>query len=74
MRNANEVLRQKEADLARVRNEIEALKMIAPLLAEDGSSDLTPAEAKEMLLVPAEEGSHASARVGHPKERNSSNG
>jgi hypothetical protein len=34
MRNLQEVLRQKEMDLARVRQEIEALRFVAPLLFE----------------------------------------
>lgn len=34
MRNVYEVLRTKELDLQRVRNEVEALRLIAPLLAE----------------------------------------
>lgn len=32
MRNLNDVLRQKEMDLARVRQEVEALRFVAPLL------------------------------------------
>jgi hypothetical protein len=43
MRDLHEVLRQKEMDLARVRQEVEALRYVAPLLfeAEDqpGSPD-----------------------------------
>jgi len=34
MRNVYEVLRTKELDLRRVRIEVEALRLIAPLLAE----------------------------------------
>jgi hypothetical protein len=34
MRNLNEVLRQKERELARVRQEVEALRFVAPLLFE----------------------------------------
>lgn len=39
MKNANEVLRQKEADLTRLRHEIESLKIVAALLA-DGDSNV----------------------------------
>jgi hypothetical protein len=35
MRNALEILRQKELDLARIRREIEALRIVAPLLRDD---------------------------------------
>jgi hypothetical protein len=34
MRSPHEVLRQKEMDLARVRQEVEALRFVAPLLFE----------------------------------------
>lgn len=37
MRNVHEVLQQKEMELARVRQEVEALRFVAPLLI--GSSD-----------------------------------
>lgn len=35
MRNALEILRQKELDLARIRRETEALRIVAPLLRDD---------------------------------------
>jgi len=48
MKNAYEVLYRKEADLVRVRREIESLTIAAPLLADDVSSfvhlDGAPAE------------------------------
>jgi len=34
MKNVHEVLREKELDLVRVREEVEALRCVAPLLAE----------------------------------------
>ena len=39
MKDAYELLHQKESDLARVRKEIESLNLVAPLLAEDGTSN-----------------------------------
>lgn len=33
MRNIHDVLQQKESDLERVRQEVEALRVVAPLLA-----------------------------------------
>jgi hypothetical protein len=39
MKNAYEILRQKEADLARVRQQIECLRVVAPLLSEESSPD-----------------------------------
>ena len=34
MRNLHQILREKELDLARVRQEVEALRFVAPLLSE----------------------------------------
>jgi hypothetical protein len=39
MRDPYNVLKQKEADLARVRHEIESLRIVGPLLADDLDSD-----------------------------------
>ena len=39
MRDAYEVLKQKEADLARVRHEVESLTIAARLLTDDLDSD-----------------------------------
>jgi hypothetical protein len=39
MKNAYEVLQQKETDLARVRHEIESLRIVAPLLSDELPSD-----------------------------------
>ena len=39
MRDAYDVLKQKEADLARVRHEIESLRIVATLLVDDSNSD-----------------------------------
>jgi hypothetical protein len=36
MKNIYEVLREKEMDLARLRTEVEALRFVAPLLADRG--------------------------------------
>jgi len=35
MKDARDVLRQKEADRARIQNEIEALELVIPLLTDD---------------------------------------
>jgi hypothetical protein len=39
MKELSEVLRQKEADLARVRHEIESLQVVSSLLSDDLTSD-----------------------------------
>jgi hypothetical protein len=38
MKNAYEVLRQKEIELARLEKEVEALRLVAPLLSEEKES------------------------------------
>ena len=67
MKNANDVLRQKEAEMARVRHEIDSLRIVAALLGDDESSprdlDLTSDEAGGKLLTSAERGTHASAEA-----------
>lgn len=39
MKDPNEVLRQKEEDLARLRQEIESLQLVASLLSDELTSD-----------------------------------
>ena len=39
MKDANDVLKAKEADLVRVRREIESLRIVAPLLGDDRNAD-----------------------------------
>ena len=38
MKDAYEILRQKEIELSRVKAEVEALGIVAPLLSDDGDS------------------------------------
>jgi hypothetical protein len=40
MKNVYEVLRQKELELARLEKEVEALRVAAPLLADEGKDSL----------------------------------
>jgi len=42
MRDINEVLREKEAALARINQELEALRIVAPLLAEESAEPAAP--------------------------------
>jgi len=67
MKDANDVLRQKEADLARVRHEIDSLRIAAALLAGHDSSleelDLTSDEPNRKLMTSAEEGPHATVEA-----------
>lgn len=50
MKDAYEVLRQKEAELDLVRKEIESLKIVEPLLSEDVSADHTDESAEKSSL------------------------
>ena len=40
MKNVYEVLRQKELELARLEKEVEALRVVAPLLSPEDSKDI----------------------------------
>ena len=42
MKDLYQVLRQKELDLERIRQEIEALRFVTPLLSEDAEADKNP--------------------------------
>jgi hypothetical protein len=44
MRNVEEVLQQKELELTRVREEVEALRYVAPILAEPASTQTPVSE------------------------------
>lgn len=44
MRNVSEVLRQKELDLTRVRQEVEALRCVAPMLTEPRGNQVAVSE------------------------------
>jgi hypothetical protein len=39
MKNVYEVLRQKELEVSRLEKEVEALRVVAPLLSEDGEAE-----------------------------------
>jgi hypothetical protein len=68
MKNPHEVLQQKEADLARVRNEVESLRIVTSLLAgDDPSSDdpeLSSGKPNEQSLAGAEEIDSSSGATG----------
>jgi hypothetical protein len=55
MKDAYEVLRQKEADIARLRHEIASLQIVAPLLGDDSHGDHPQPRGEE-----SEEGSSGS--------------
>jgi hypothetical protein len=42
MKNPNDVLRMKEQEMLKIKIEIEALRITARLLADDGHSDVIP--------------------------------
>ena len=53
MKDAYEVLRLKEIELSRVEAEVEALRMAAPLLSDDGDYANNDAPASPRWTVPA---------------------
>jgi len=62
MKNVYEVLRQKEMELTRLEKEVEALRLVAPLLSEDKESVL---DASKPALATAVNGSQT-ARIAVP--------
>src|SRR5271167_3926188 len=60
MKNVYEVLRQKEMELTRLEKEVEALRVVAPLLSEEKESDMV----KPTLA--AVNGPQATARISVP--------
>jgi hypothetical protein len=55
MKNIYEVLREKEMDLARLRTEVDALRFVAPLLADGGvdASDVEHVHRPDLAWSPA---------------------
>lgn len=54
MKNVYEVLRQKEMELTRLEKEVEALRLVAPLLSEEKESEMgKPALATAVNASPA---------------------
>lgn len=60
MKNVYEVLRQKEMELTRLEKEVEALRLVAPLLSEEKGDIMT--EVKPALAA-AVNGPQATARI-----------
>src|SRR5882762_6269905 len=60
MKNVYEVLRQKEMELTRLEKEVEALRLVAPLLSEEKEDMVKPA------LATAVNGPQATARISVP--------
>ena len=63
MKNVYEVLRQKEMELTRLEKEVEALRLVAPLLSEEKES---LAEVGKPALATAVGGPQATARISVP--------
>jgi len=64
MKNVYEVLRQKEMELTRLEKEVEALRLVAPLLSEEKESSI--AEAVKASVLPAAVNGPQPARVSAP--------
>jgi hypothetical protein len=63
MKNAYEVLRQKEMELARLEKEVEALRLVAPLLSDEKD---TSVEMPKTALPTAVNGPQAPIRIPAP--------
>jgi hypothetical protein len=63
MKNVYEVLRQKEMELTRLEKEVEALRLVAPLLSEDKEAT---SEAAKPALATAIGGPQSPARIPVP--------
>ena len=53
MKDVFDVLHQKQADLARVRLEVDSLRIAAPLLAEDDAENKKPVQTTSSLFAEA---------------------
>jgi hypothetical protein len=63
MKNVYEVLRQKEMELTRLEKEVEALRLVAPLLSEEKEST---AEMPKVALATAVNGPQPTTRLQVP--------
>ncbi|MGO8797008.1 MAG: hypothetical protein ACLQLC_19480 [Candidatus Sulfotelmatobacter sp.] len=66
MKNVYEVLRQKEMELTRLEKEVEALRLVAPLLSEEKEMNGMNGEMAKPALAPAVNGPQPSMRVTAP--------
>ncbi len=64
MKNVYEVLRQKEMELTRLEKEVEALRLVAPLLSEENKEALS--DIAKPALATAVNGPQPSARMSVP--------
>lgn len=64
MKNVYEVLRQKEMELTRLEKEVEALRLVAPLLSEEMKEGAT--ESVKPALATAVNGPQPAARIPVP--------
>ena len=53
MKNVYEVLRQKELELARLEKEVEALRVVAPLLSDEGRDATTEVPKPTLATTPS---------------------
>jgi hypothetical protein len=68
MKNIYEVLREKEIDLARLRTEVDALRFVAPLLADrsDDRNDDQSAHQPDLAWAPVLHRNKWPLKVGDP--------
>jgi hypothetical protein len=68
MKNIYEVLRNKEMDLVRLRTEVDALRLVAPLLSDRSAEadDVDPMSQLDAAWAPALQKNKWPLKVGHP--------
>jgi len=68
MKNIYEVLRNKELELARLRTEVDALRFVAPLLADRIAEpgDVGPVHPPDIVWTPPLERNKWPLKMGHP--------
>jgi hypothetical protein len=68
MKNIYEVLREKEMDVVRLRTEVDALRLVAPLLADRSSepSDVERVHQPDVAWTPALQKNKWPLKVGDP--------
>jgi hypothetical protein len=74
MKDAYEILRLKEIDLSKVEGEVEALRIVAPLLSEDGDVSIENAPASIRWTAPTRPGQVPQAVNTNPQPEHSPEG
>jgi len=64
MKHVQELLREKQAELARLRKEVEALRLVVGMISEEATTEAAPQETAALPLAPEASARSASSPVG----------